>query len=146
MASDQLEAGAVPQLRRIVDCAQTGAQMVVEERLLQRAQAAQVPDEDLRRAGQRADARLRRQAASIAKPRSSASSATCVARGHIAKQHRPFARLHGAVMLGLENTWTLRRQRLPQAGPHTWKACLAARFRSCRRRLGRGCARRHPRG
>jgi 3-hydroxy-9,10-secoandrosta-1,3,5(10)-triene-9,17-dione monooxygenase len=95
MASDQLKLVLFRNYARIVDCAQTGERMPVEERLLQRAQAAAVP-KICCRAGQRADARLRRQRVYRSNPLERIFRDMHVARGHIANNTDHFARLHTA--------------------------------------------------
>ncbi|MCP8689987.1 acyl-CoA dehydrogenase family protein [Marinobacterium sedimentorum] len=87
---------------RIVDCARTGAQMPVEERLLQRAQSSLVP----KVCAERIDDLLRASAASglyRSNPIERISRDVRQARGHIANNADAYARAHGAVMLGLPN-------------------------------------------
>ena len=76
--------------------------MPVEERLLQRAQAAAVP----KICAERVDELMRACAANgvyRSNPLERIFRDMHVARGHIANNTDHFARLHGAVMLGLEN-------------------------------------------
>jgi 3-hydroxy-9,10-secoandrosta-1,3,5(10)-triene-9,17-dione monooxygenase len=96
------QAGAVPQLRRIVECARSGERMPVEERLMQRAQAAQVPKQCAA-----ALSELMRACAASGTYKSNPIERIFrdihQARGHIANNTDTYARIHGAVMLGLSN-------------------------------------------
>jgi 3-hydroxy-9,10-secoandrosta-1,3,5(10)-triene-9,17-dione monooxygenase len=102
MASDQLKLVLFRNYARIVDCARSGATMPVEERLLQRAQAAGA--QDLRR---HVDELMRACAASgcyKSNPIERIFRDIHQARGHIANNTDAYMRAHGAVMLGLPNT------------------------------------------
>lgn len=99
---DQLRLVLLRNYARIVDCAKTGAQMPVEERLLQRAQSSLVP----KVCAERIDELLRASAASglyRSNPIERVSRDVRQARGHIANNADAYARAHGAVMLGLPN-------------------------------------------
>ena len=102
MTTDQLKLVLFRNFQRIVDCAQSGEKMPVEERLMQRAQAAQVPklcaavvNEVMRACA----------AGGVFKtnPIERTFRDLHVARGHIANNTDTYARSHGAVMLGLPN-------------------------------------------
>ncbi|HMZ02298.1 MAG TPA: flavin-dependent monooxygenase, partial [Burkholderiaceae bacterium] len=87
---------------RIVDCAKTGERMPVEERLLQRAQAATVP----KLCFERVNELLRCCAASGTfknNPIERIFRDMATGRGHIANNTDAYVRAHGAVMLGLPN-------------------------------------------
>ena len=103
MASDQLKLVMFRNYARIVECAKTGERMPVEERLLQRAQASAVPKITAERVNE-----LMRACAANGVYRSNPIERIFrdmhVARGHIANNTDHSARLHGAVMLGLQNT------------------------------------------
>ena len=102
MTTDQLKLVLYRNYQRIVECAKTGEKMPVEERLMQRAQAAQVPKlcaeavNDIMRACA---------AGGVFKtnPIERTFRDLHVARGHIANNSDTYARAHGAVMLGLPN-------------------------------------------
>jgi 3-hydroxy-9,10-secoandrosta-1,3,5(10)-triene-9,17-dione monooxygenase len=102
MTTDQLKLVLYRNYQRIVECAKTGEKMPVEERLMQRAQAAQVPKlcaeavNDIMRACA---------AGGVYKinPIERTFRDLHVARGHIANNSDTYARAHGAVMLGLPN-------------------------------------------
>ncbi|WP_068637366.1 acyl-CoA dehydrogenase family protein [Thauera butanivorans] len=102
MASDQLKLVLFRNYARIVECARTGAQMTVEERLMQRAQASQVP----KLCAAAASELMRAGAASgmyKGNPIERVFRDIHQARGHIANNSDAYARAHGAVMLGLPN-------------------------------------------
>ena len=87
---------------RIVECAQTGTRMPVEERLLQRAQASQVP----KLCAAAASELMRACAASgtyKSNPIERVFRDIHQARSHIANNSDAYSRAHGAVMLGLPN-------------------------------------------
>ncbi len=102
MTSDQLKLVLFRNYARIVDCARTGDRMPVEERLMQRAQAAQVPKQCAA-----ALSELMRACAASGTYKSNPIERTFrdvhQARGHIANNTDTYARIHGAVMLGLSN-------------------------------------------
>jgi 3-hydroxy-9,10-secoandrosta-1,3,5(10)-triene-9,17-dione monooxygenase len=103
MTTDQLKLVLMRNYARIVACARNGEKMPVEERLLQRAQAAQVP----KLCAERVDALLRACAGSgIYKnnPIERIYRDLLASRGHIANNTDAYARAHGGVMLGLPNT------------------------------------------
>ncbi|WP_018991415.1 acyl-CoA dehydrogenase family protein [Aromatoleum toluclasticum] len=102
MTADQLKLVLFRNYARIVQCARTGERMPVEERLMQRAQASQVPKVCARMA----DELLRASAASgtfRGNPVERAFRDIHQARAHIANNTDAYARAHGAVMLGLPN-------------------------------------------
>lgn len=102
MTTDQLKLVLERNFQRIVDCAKTGEKMPVEERLMQRAQAAQVP-----KLCAEAVNEIMRACAAGGVFKSNPIERTFrdlhVARGHIANNTDTYARAHGAVMLGLPN-------------------------------------------
>ena len=103
MTVDQLQLVLFRNYARIVDCAKTGELMPVEERLLQRAQAAQVP----KLCAERVNELMRACAASgtyKTNPIERIFRDMHQARGHIANNTDAYARAHGGVMLGLPNT------------------------------------------
>ncbi|MGH8830810.1 MAG: acyl-CoA dehydrogenase family protein [Polaromonas sp.] len=103
MAADALKLVLMRNFARVVECAKTGDQMTVEERLLQRAQSSQVPKVCARHA----DELLRATAASggyKSNPIERIFRDIHQSRGHIANNTDTYARAHGAVMLGLPNT------------------------------------------
>jgi 3-hydroxy-9,10-secoandrosta-1,3,5(10)-triene-9,17-dione monooxygenase len=103
MATDQLKLVLERNYGRIVHCARTGERMPVEERLLQRAQAAAVPKLCAHHAGEL----LRASAASgmyRGNPIERVFRDVHQSRGHIANNTDAYVRAHGAVMLGLPNT------------------------------------------
>lgn len=103
MTVDQLQLVLFRNYARIVECAETGERMPVEERLLQRAQAAQVP----KVCAERVSELMRASAASgtyKTNPIERTFRDIHQARGHIANNTDAFARSHGGVMLGLPNT------------------------------------------
>ena len=103
MASDALKLVLMRNYARVVASAKTGEPMPVEERLYQRAQAAQVPKQCARHA----DELLRACAAQgtyRSNPIERAFRDIHQARTHIANNTDAYARAHGAVMLGLPNT------------------------------------------
>ncbi len=103
MISDAMKLVLMRNFERIVEVAKTGAEMPVEERLLQRAQSAQVPKVCARHV----DELLRATAASGAyksNPIERFFRDIHQSRGHIANNTDAYARAHGAVMLGLPNT------------------------------------------
>nr|WP_298380332.1 acyl-CoA dehydrogenase family protein [uncultured Halomonas sp.] len=102
MASDQLKLVLMRNYQRVANCARNGQQMDVEERLLQRAQSAQVPQVCC----ENVDRLLRACAASglyRGNPIERIFRDIHQARGHIANNTDAYARAHGAVMLGLPN-------------------------------------------
>lgn len=102
MAVDQLRLILLRNYEPIVQCAKRGTQMPVEDRLLQRAQSSQVP----KICGEHVNALLRATAASgtyKTNPIERAFRDIHQARTHIANNADAYARLHGAVMLGLPN-------------------------------------------
>ncbi len=102
MVSDQLKLVLYRNFSRIVACTQTGEVMAVEERLLQRAQSAQVP----KVCAVKVDELLRACAASglyQSNPIERIFRDIHQARGHIANNTDAYMRGHGAVMLGLPN-------------------------------------------
>lgn len=102
MASDQLKLVLFRNYARIVHCAKTGDAMSVEERLLQRAQAASVPKLTFDRVNEL----LRACAASgtfKTNPIERVLRDIATGRGHIANNTDAYVRAHGAVMLGLPN-------------------------------------------
>ena len=102
MTTDQLKLVLLRNFQRIVDCAKSGERMPVEERLLQRAQAAQVPKQCAEAVNE-----IMRACAAGGVFKSNPIERTFrdlhVARGHIANNTDTYARSHGAVMLGLPN-------------------------------------------
>lgn len=102
MATDQLRLVLLRNYARIVHCAKTGDAMSVEERLLQRAQAASVP----KLCFDRANDLMRACAASgtfKTNPIERVLRDIATGRGHIANNTDAYVRAHGAVMLGLPN-------------------------------------------
>ena len=103
MASDQLKLVLFRNYARIVHCAKTGEAMPVEERLLQRAQAATVPKLTLERVNE-----LMRACAAAGtyktNPIERIFRDIATGRGHIANNTDIDVRAHGAVMLGLPNS------------------------------------------
>ncbi|NMG77602.1 acyl-CoA dehydrogenase family protein [Aromatoleum diolicum] len=102
MTSDQLKLVLFRNYARIVECARSGERMPVEERLMQRAQASQVP----KLCARMADELLRASAASGTfrpNPVERVFRDIHQARAHIANNTDAYARSHGAVMLGLPN-------------------------------------------
>lgn len=102
MTVDALKLVLMRNFGRIVDCAISGERMPVEERLMQRAQAAQVP----KQCAQRVDELLRASAASgtyKTNPVERILRDIYQSRGHIANNTDAYARSHGAVMLGMPN-------------------------------------------
>jgi 3-hydroxy-9,10-secoandrosta-1,3,5(10)-triene-9,17-dione monooxygenase len=102
MESDQLKLVLSRNYARIVHCARTGEQMHVEERLMQRAQASQVP----KLCGERVNELMRACAASgtyKTNPIERIFRDIHQGRGHIANNTDAYARAQGAVMLGLPN-------------------------------------------
>ncbi len=103
MTSDALKLVLMRNFARIVDCAKSGAAMAVEERLLQRAQSAQVPKVCARHV----DELLRATAAQGAyksNPIERFFRDIHQSRGHVANNTDAYVRAHGSVMLGLPNT------------------------------------------
>lgn len=103
VATDQLKLVLFRNYARIVECAKTGDQMTVEERLLQRAQSSLVT----KLTAECASELLRACAASglyRANPIERVFRDIHQARGHIANNADAYLRAHGAVMLGLPNT------------------------------------------
>ena len=102
MTTDQLKLVLHRNFQRIVDCAMSGEKMPVEERLMQRAQSAQVP-----KLCAEAVNEIMRACAAGGVFKSNPIERTFrdlhVARGHIANNTDTYARSHGAVMLGLPN-------------------------------------------
>jgi 3-hydroxy-9,10-secoandrosta-1,3,5(10)-triene-9,17-dione monooxygenase len=102
MATDQLKLVLYRNYERIVHCAKTGEKMPVEERLMQRAQAATVP----KLCGERINELMRACAASgtfKTNPVERIFRDIATGRGHIANNTDTFVRAHGGVMLGLPN-------------------------------------------
>jgi 3-hydroxy-9,10-secoandrosta-1,3,5(10)-triene-9,17-dione monooxygenase len=103
MASDQLKLVLFRNYARIVHCAKTGEVMPVEERLLQRAQAATVPKLTFERVNE-----LMRACAAAGtyktNPIERIFRDIATGRGHIANNTDIYVRAHGAVMLGLPNS------------------------------------------
>lgn len=102
MATDQLKLVLFRNYARIVQCAKTGERMPVEERLLQRAQAASVP----KLCGERINELMRACAASgtfKTNPVERVFRDMATGRGHIANNTDAYVRAHGGVMLGLPN-------------------------------------------
>ena len=102
MASDQLKLVLFRNYARIVHCAKTGDAMPVEERLMQRAQAASVPKLTF----DRVNDLMRACAASgtfKTNPIERVLRDIATGRGHIANNTDAYVRAHGAVMLGLPN-------------------------------------------
>ena len=102
MTTDQLKLVLFRNFQRIVDCAQSGERMPLEERLMQRAQAAQVP----KLCAEVVNEIMRACAAGgvfKTNPIERTFRDLHVARGHIANNTDTYARSHGAVMLGLPN-------------------------------------------
>lgn len=103
MTTDQLRLVLFRNYARIVDCAKTGNKMAVEERLMQRAQASQVP----KLCSDRVNELMRSCAASgtyKANPIERIFRDMAQGRTHIANNTDAYARAHGGVMLGLPNT------------------------------------------
>jgi len=102
MTTDQLKLVLFRNYARIVECAKTGERMPVEERLMQRAQASQVPKQCAAAASE-----LMRACAASGTYKSNPIERVFrdihQARGHIANNTDTYARAHGAVMLGLPN-------------------------------------------
>ena len=102
MMTDQAKLVLYRNFQRIVDCAKNGTVMDVEERLMQRAQAAQVP-----KLCANAVNEIMRACAAGGVFKTNPIERTFrdlhVARGHIANNSDTYARSHGAVMLGLPN-------------------------------------------
>ena len=102
MTTDQLKLVLFRNYARIVECARTGERMPVEERLMQRAQASQVPKQCATAASE-----LMRACAASGTYKSNPIERVFrdihQARGHIANNTDTYARAHGAVMLGLPN-------------------------------------------
>jgi hypothetical protein len=102
MTSDQLKLVLFRNYARIVECARSDDRMPVEERLMQRAQAAQVPKQCAA-----ALSELMRACAASGTYKSNPIERIFrdihQARGHIANNTDTYARIHGAVMLGLSN-------------------------------------------
>jgi 3-hydroxy-9,10-secoandrosta-1,3,5(10)-triene-9,17-dione monooxygenase len=102
MASDQLKLVLFRNYARIVHCSQTGEPMGVDERLLQRAQAAAVP----KLTGAHVNELLRACAASgtyKSNPIERIFRDIHQGRTHIANNTDAYVRAHGGVMLGLPN-------------------------------------------
>lgn len=102
MMSDAAKLVLYRNFQRIVDCAKNGTVMDVEERLLQRAQASQVP----KKCAEAINEIMRACAAGgvyKTNPIERTFRDLHVARGHIANNSDTYARAHGAVMLGLPN-------------------------------------------
>lgn len=102
MTVDALKLVLMRNIARVVECAVTGERMAVEDRLLQRAQSAQVP----KVCAERVDALMRASAASgmyKTNPVERTLRDIYQSRGHIANNTDAYARAHGAVMLGLPN-------------------------------------------
>ena len=102
MMTDQAKLVLYRNFQRIVDCAKNGTVMDVEERLMQRAQASQVP----KRCAEVVNEIMRACAAGgvfKTNPIERTFRDLHVARGHIANNSDTYARSHGAVMLGLPN-------------------------------------------
>ncbi|ABZ76660.1 Acyl-CoA dehydrogenase type 2 domain [Shewanella halifaxensis HAW-EB4] len=102
MTSDQLKLVMLRNYQRIVDCVKSNQVMDVEERLLQRAQAASVP----KLCGEHVDDLLKACAASglyRSNPIERIFRDIHQARGHIANNGDAYMRAHGSVMLGLPN-------------------------------------------
>ncbi len=102
MTSDQLKLVLFRNYARIVECARSGDAMPVEERLMQRAQASQVPKQCAA-----ALSELMRACAASGTYKSNPIERIFrdvhQARSHIANNADAYARSHGAVMLGLPN-------------------------------------------
>ncbi|RFO96020.1 flavin-dependent monooxygenase [Rhodoferax lacus] len=102
MATDQLKLVLYRNYARIVHCAKSGERMPVEERLMQRAQAATVP----KLCGERINELMRACAASgtfKTNPVERVFRDISTGRGHIANNTDVYVRAHGGVMLGLPN-------------------------------------------
>ncbi|MCK0508005.1 acyl-CoA dehydrogenase family protein [Aromatoleum anaerobium] len=102
MVTDQLKLVLFRNYARIVECARSGERMPVEERLMQRAQASQVP----KLCARMADDLMRACAGSglyKTNPIERVFRDIHQSRGHIANNSDAYARSHGAVMLGLPN-------------------------------------------
>jgi len=102
MAADQIKLVLFRNFARIVHCAKTGERMPVEERLLQRAQAAAVP----KITGQAVNELMRACAASgtyKTNPIERTFRDIHQGRTHIANNTDAYVRMHGAMMLGLPN-------------------------------------------
>lgn len=103
MTVDTLKLVLYRNYARVVECAVSGERMPVEERLLQRAQSAQVP----KQCADRVNDLMRASAASgtyKTNPVERVLRDIYQARGHIANNTDAYARSHGGVMLGLPNT------------------------------------------
>ena len=102
MTTDQLKLVLFRNYQRVVDCAKSQERMPVEERLMQRAQSAQVP----KLCAEAVNEIMRACAAGGVYKTNSIERIfrdLHVARGHIANNTDTYARSHGAVMLGLPN-------------------------------------------
>jgi len=103
MATDQLKLVLFRNYARIVHCAKTGDVMPVEERLMQRAQAASVPKLCFERINE-----LMRACAAAGtfktNPIERVFRDITIGRSHIANNTDAYVRAHGGVMLGLPNT------------------------------------------
>jgi len=102
MTADALRLVLLRNYERIIDCAKSGETMPVEERLLQRAQSAQVP----KVCAEQVNELLRACAAAgtyKTNPIERIFRDLHTARCHIANNTDAYARAHGAVMLGLPN-------------------------------------------
>lgn len=102
MLTDQLRLVLLRNYARIVYCAKTGEKMPVEERLLQRAQAASVP----KLCAQSVNELMRACAASgtyKTNPIERVYRDMAQGRTHIANNTDAYVRAHGSVMLGLPN-------------------------------------------
>ncbi len=103
LAADELRLVLLRNFETIVEHAKQGTRMVVEDRLLQRAQSARVPT----LCAQHVNALLRAMAASgtyKSNPVERTFRDIHQARGHYANNTDAYARAHGGVMLGLPNT------------------------------------------
>lgn len=103
MTADQLRLVLMRNYARIVHCAKSGERMPVEERLLQRAQAAAVP----KLCGERVNELMRACAASgtyKTNPIERIFRDIHQGRTHIANNTDAYVRAHGGVMLGLPNS------------------------------------------
>lgn len=102
MTTDQLKLVLFRNYARIVNCAKTGEQMPVEERLLQRAQASQVPKVCATMASE-----LMRACAAAGTYKTNPIERVFrdihQSRAHVANNADAYSRAHGAVMLGLPN-------------------------------------------
>ena len=102
MASDQLKLVLVRNYAQVIEYAQAGQIMPLEERLMHRAQSALVP----KVCAERVDDIMRATAAGgtyRSNPIERIFRDLHQARGHIANNSDAYARAHGAVMLGLPN-------------------------------------------